>query len=712
MNRQPSSQVSWLRPKHLVLWCSLWVAACQMSSGSDHNASTLLAAEEREEKSTKEHDHTLRKRSALRSASEHQALSALIGSSSAPSNMDDEEAFYPFDPSSGEEDGSGGRGETEDLPSQMLTHHAQKLSEGGLGQRDGAGRQGQSSLSGRVTERLYSGELQGKGSLSPAPSLPPPPPPPPSAKPQRGRKDKAKEEHEFGDDQVISAKTRESKPKRRHRRLKNPREHQVRVRSTEHTLDHYLALGPPRRFWPKQGYFENTYLGGDLGYREALRSTSSSFQSLMTQPGSYAWAPPFDPPVEEGMRLTSRLSHAHFERPQRMILQVGLRGSDRYGWRRPPLNLLVAVDPELVSGTGTEARHTDLVNLLLPLMRHLNAADQVGLAIGATVISPRSPDALKQALINPLKDIERSRLERQGWMTLLQRGALSLNRASVDPHRAPGAQAILLLCGDGCARHQKAFETAAHRLNLDGTLTSVIDRSTKIIRRRGQSTLWQIASKGHGGYWPASDFDGGVKQAIANEFERFSRVVARLLRINIKLEEGVELVEILGSRMLNQHQADRVKAREKAMDQRLSARMGIKSDRGEDDEGVQVVIPAFYGGDSHLIHLVLWVQRPGALAEVHLKYKDLVRARNASASTSVQVASRAATLTRSHQEVRSGASDHLVASHYLKLLEHDRPSEEASMGYTMQNEINIPRNLSRTERQLLYRSNLGRPMRY
>ena len=44
------------------------------------------------------------------------------------------------------------------------------------------------------------------------------------------------------------------------------------------------------------------------------------------------------------------------------------------------------------------------------------------------------------------------------------------------------------------------------------------------------------------------------------------------------------------------------------MDQRLSTRLGIKLDRGEDDDGVQVIVPAFYGGDSHLIHLVLWVK--------------------------------------------------------------------------------------------------------
>ena len=497
---------------------------------------------------------------------------------------------------------------------------------------------------------------------------------------------------------------------RGHRRGRQQNEHDQSP-ARQDSLERYLAQGEPQSFWPKQGYFENTYLGGDLSYHEALRGTSQAFQTLMERPKSFAWAPPLDTPVEEGLSLVSRLSHAHFDHPQRVILQIGIRGSDRYGWRRPALNLLIGVDPTLLHGEGVEERHAVLVDAVLPILRHLNPADQVGIALGDSVISPRSPDALKESLIDPLSGARFTRLDPQGWRALLEEGERVLNQASRDPHRAPGAQALLLLCADSCIQGASTLEQIAHKLNLDGTLTSVIDRSTPLVRHRGRSQLWKIASKGHGGYWPASDREGGLREAISREFERFSRVVARLIRLSVKLNDNVELIEILGSQMLSQKQAAQVKAREVAMDRRLSARLGIKSDRGEDDEGVQVVIPAFYGGDSHLIHFALWVKSPGELAEVNMKYKDLVRAQNASAASSVELSGRPAELTLAHREVRTGAEAHLVASQYLRAIDAGEQMIQLPAEIDLQQRLNIPQHLNAEERRLLGRSNLGRPLR-
>ena len=144
------------------------------------------------------------------------------------------------------------------------------------------------------------------------------------------------------------------------------------------------------------------------------------------------------------------------------------------------------------------------------------------------------------------------------------------------------------------------------------------------------------------------------------------------------------------------------------MDQRLSARMGIKSDRGDDDEGVQVVIPAFYGGDSHLIHLVLWVKSSGDIAEVNLKYKDMVRAQNASAATSVLLSPRHSSLTLAHHEVRQGASRHLIAARSLQVIDGIILSDASF------EDLNRWRKLppiNQRERRLLMRSSLGRSLR-
>ena len=475
-------------------------------------------------------------------------------------------------------------------------------------------------------------------------------------------------------------------------------------------IKEYLSLGKPVRFWPKQGYFRNTYLGGDLAYQEELRSASIRFIKLMKHKRGFAWTPPLDPPVESGMTLSAKLSHSYLDQPQRVVLQIGLKGSDHYGWRRPALNLMIVVDPNFLERvSGVEARHSMLVDTIKPILQRLNVADQVGLSFGKTLLSPRRPELLKEALIQPLKSIMQTQNDGQTWRTTLKHSGDVLNQASADPHRAPGAQALLLLCAHGCLQFRQEIEMVVHRLNLDGTLTSVIDHSmpNKNATYSSQaSPLWKIAAAGHGGFW-LNKKGFGIEQAIIQEFDRFSRVVARLLRLNIKLGDHVELIEVLGSEMLNQKQKEKVKAREKAMDQRLSTRLGIKADRGEDDDGVQVIIPAFYGGDSHLIHLALWVKKPGEIAEIQLKYKDMVRAKNASYAEQVVIPAIPRTLTLAQHEVLEGANYHLLAAKTLQTLKLQKNFNHLP---SLQSHIQaIQQQLNDKELELMSRAQLGRP---
>ena len=507
-----------------------------------------------------------------------------------------------------------------------------------------------------------------------------------------------------------------SKSKRRdqtsvRRRTRGREAHQQNKEPRLGPLQRYLRRGAPTRFWPRQGYFRNTYLGGDLSYREELRQSSEGFNQLMAKSQGFEWTPPLDAPREEGMTVSANLSHTTIERPQRVILQVALKGSERYGWRRPALNMMVTVDPQLIGELpNVEAKQRALVKLILPILNRLNAADQVGVTLGRSSISPRAPSQLKEALIEPMESVISTSARDQRWREVLSRAGESLNRRSSDPHRAPGAQAVLMICGLGCTRHLREIKSAVHKINLDGTLTSVIaHRSAQHTRSISSlSELWKIASTGHGGFWQ-SEGEVGLERAVDKEFDRFSRVVARLLRLNVKLKKGVKLIEVIGSEMLNQGQVKRVKAREEAMDRRLSARLGIRSDRGEDDEGVQVVIPAFYGGDSHLIHLALWVDRPGEVAEVELKYKDMVRAMNASFAQAVQLSAIPQPLTEAQNEVRRGANAHLIADQSLKMLALGESIDQLPSAPAIERMIGTVSKLTTQEVVLLNRAQLGRP---
>ncbi len=87
---------------------------------------------------------------------------------------------------------------------------------------------------------------------------------------------------------------------------------------------------------------------------------------------------------------------------------------------------------------------------------------------------------------------------------------------------------------------------------------------------------------------------------------------------------------MVGSEPLDTQRAQRVREIETSMDRRLSANLGIEADRGQDEEGIQIVIPSIYSGDSVTVLLDVVTDRPGAIADVSLRYKDLVFLRNGS----------------------------------------------------------------------------------
>ena len=61
---------------------------------------------------------------------------------------------------------------------------------------------------------------------------------------------------------------------------------------------------------------------------------------------------------------------------------------------------------------------------------------------------------------------------------------------------------------------------------------------------------------------------------------------------------------------------------------RLSRNLGIEADRGEDEEGIQIVIPSFSADDTHVVLLDVVAEAPGPVADVSVRYKDLVNLKN------------------------------------------------------------------------------------
>ena len=133
-----------------------------------------------------------------------------------------------------------------------------------------------------------------------------------------------------------------------------------------------------------------------------------------------------------------------------------------------------------------------------------------------------------------------------------------------------------------------------------------------------------IAGQGNRRMLASSD---DAAPAVEHELSAVARVVARAVRLRIRLAPGVHLISVLGSHPLDSVQVERVHEAENGIDQRLSKNLGIERDRGDDEEGVQIVIPSFYAGDSHVLLLDVVADGPGLCADVTARFKDSGAAR-------------------------------------------------------------------------------------
>lgn len=419
----------------------------------------------------------------------------------------------------------------------------------------------------------------------------------------------------------------------------------------------------PTRFLPSFFYFENTYLGGDAGYLERVRRLDEALGEGAPYHMARAYAQPFDAPGDAGLALSATLDRTWVDRPGRVFLQVGLQGSGRYGWRRPPLDLVVVLDRP-----GASDKDAQLA-WLTALLRQLGPRDRLGLLVVGHDEPVSELDRLRHHrtdLPSQLGRLERSAgdvsagaLER----ALAQAGAM-LRKAAAAEATVPGSQTVLLVTAGQAPDRVAAAQRGAHALTVQGAVTSVVE-----VGDTHTGAWWGVASAGHGNY---HRFGRGAEiEAVQAELDALSRVVARLIRVNVKLAPGVKAIRVLGSRKLEEEEVKRVKAREVAIDRNLSKTLGVKADRGEDDDGIQTVIPYFYGADSHVVVIELWVEEPGQVADVSLRYKDMVNVSNAAAQVAVSLGTSPERATPAQEVVARNvrgltlAEELVVASQYL-----------------------------------------------
>ena len=392
-------------------------------------------------------------------------------------------------------------------------------------------------------------------------------------------------------------------------------------------------------FQAPTGYWANSYIPGDrvmrlLEARLGDWDRGALGRDFRLEQDIVPIAQPFDGPRGDALALYLTSDATAVEGPTRLRLQVGLKGAERQGGHRPDMNIGLVID--LRAPLDLEA-----ATRVRALIEALQRARQPGDRFSLTVAGPGggllvAPEDFRHGPLSIA--LERMFAGELAGEALALPVAMELATESVlagdDPNGVLGSSLVLLVTGASLAGNIDRLETMAHRNAVGGVPTSVVS----LAGRDDLSQIDRLVAAGQG-HRRVLDSAQAAEGLVDQELHAASRAVARALRLRIRLAPGVKLVDVLGSQPLGAPQAEQVREAEQAIDKRLARTLGIAADRGEDEEGIQIVIPNFYAGDEHVILLDLVAERPGPIAEVTLRYKDVVNLENGVAQASLSLGS-------------------------------------------------------------------------
>lgn len=381
------------------------------------------------------------------------------------------------------------------------------------------------------------------------------------------------------------------------------------------------------KFLSSQGYFQNTYVPGDPSLAWLERSLAGGVlrdgRRLELASAAAAYKQPFDAPTHSALGLAISADRTAVDGPTRMTIQVGLKGSIRQAAQRAPLNATLVVDLREVP--SEEARRT-LWTLADAMAQDQRSSDRFSLVVAGlatpVIMEGKRFDAaaVRAALAQALETRETGASQTTMQQALAAAYAVSRRQSASD---APlGANLVVLATANRLGNVQ-SLERQVHAAAVAGTSLTTVGVGASTNGRE----LSRLALSGQGRRRLVAATEQ-ARSTIKDELAAAGRVVARAARIRIRLHPGVKLVSVLGSKKLDAPASARVKEAEKAADIRIATTTGITADRGEDEAGIQIVIPAFYAADSHVILLDVVVPGPGPIADARVRYKDLVRMDN------------------------------------------------------------------------------------
>ncbi len=389
------------------------------------------------------------------------------------------------------------------------------------------------------------------------------------------------------------------------------------------------------RFRDARGYWSNTYVPGDRTLRQLkarLDLVAGSGITGTLHRGSRQISQPFDAPDNAAMAVYLHGDRPGVESRERMLVQIGLKGTSRRSGMRPAMNLGLVLD---LRGKVTPSAATSMRALLKSLAASAELGDRFSLTVagrpGGTILPPG--DLRHGPLTVALAELFNQ--ETPGKSLSLEQAAaaaLATVRADDDPTAPLGSSALIVITAQSLGHSNGRLAAMAHRSAIGGVPWSVIGVGEGVDLAELDALV--LAGQGNRRLLTSTS---DAKALVDRELAAVSRVVARAVRVRIRLAPGVQLVDIIGSERLGERLSQQVRDAEQSIDQRLSRNLGIQADRGLDEEGIQIVIPSFYADNAHVVLLDVVVPGPGPVADVTVRYKDLVHMKNGVARAHLRV---------------------------------------------------------------------------
>lgn len=448
-------------------------------------------------------------------------------------------------------------------------------------------------------------------------------------------------------------------------------------------------------FQEAAGYWSNTYVPGDPELRmlqlqlaswDRRPLSAAVGRPLALHEAAAPQAEPFDAPTSSALAVYLHADHSFVDGPTRMLVQVGLKGTARHGGLRGTTQLGVVLDLRQPPSDASAATMRALLEALVAARQTgdrfvLYAAGPGGgrvLDVDQFRYGPVAV-ALKALFATPppgARDLPLAEAVRQAAVAVAP---------STDRDAPLGSSALLVVTSEPLREQLAPTLAVAEQSAIDGVSVSAvaIGQGARI------DEIDQLALAGQGQRRLLTR-PADAAAMVDRELTAASRAVARAVRLRIRLAPGVKLVDVVGSRRLDLVAAQQVRLAEQSIDRRLAHSLGIEADRGVDDEGIQIVIPAFDAGDSHAILLDVVATAPGPIADVSVRYKDLVYLRNGLGR---------ANLSLPHTRQASAALEHNVLANYLAQITAQRLREAGAV--VDRHDARAASRLLATTRQLL-----------